>query len=175
LEEGVSVIAIDKTNDFICGAMLSMMFTRENDSMAPKPTFDDLKEKFNEKHAKIEVLCNDAIHPSDFFESFKDSNKFVDINAIGVHEKYQRKGIASKLVLESMKAGFDNGCDSAIIIATNPNTNNIAKKLNFSHYKSLNWSDYKDSLTGQDWFPAEKLPYTIVNSYYKLLQQSDFS
>ena len=28
LEEGVSVIAIDKTNDFICGAMLSMMFTR---------------------------------------------------------------------------------------------------------------------------------------------------
>ena len=71
--------------------------------MTPKPTFDDLKEKFNEKHAKIEVLCNDAIHPSDFFESFKDSNKFVDINAIGVHEKYQRKGIASKLVLESMK------------------------------------------------------------------------
>ena len=71
--------------------------------MTPKPTFDDLKEKFNEKHAKIEVLCNDAIHPSDFFELFKDSNKFVDINAIGVHEKYQRKGIASKLVLESMK------------------------------------------------------------------------
>ena len=28
LEEGVSVIAIDKTNDFICGAMLSMMFSR---------------------------------------------------------------------------------------------------------------------------------------------------
>ena len=28
LEEGVSVIAIDKTNDIICGAMLSMMFTR---------------------------------------------------------------------------------------------------------------------------------------------------
>ena len=28
LEEGVSVIAIDKTNDLICGAMLSMMFTR---------------------------------------------------------------------------------------------------------------------------------------------------
>jgi hypothetical protein len=46
------------------------------------------------------------------------------------------------------KAGFDKGCDSAIIIATNPNTNNIAKKLNFSHYKSLNWSDYKDSRTG---------------------------
>ena len=64
--------------------------------------------------------------------------------------------------------------DSAIIIATNPNTNNIAKRLNFIHYKSLNWSDYKDSLTGQDWFPEEKLPYTIVNSYYKLLQQSDF-
>ena len=46
------------------------------------------------------------------------------------------------------KAGFDKGCDSAIIIATNPNTNNIAKKLNFSHYKSLNWSDYKDSQIG---------------------------
>ena len=74
-----------------------------------------------------------------------------------------------------MKAGFDKGCDSAIIIATNPNTNNIAKRLNFIHYKSLNWSDYKDSLTGQDWFPAEKLPYTIVNSYYKLLNNSNFS
>ena len=97
LEEGVSVIAIDKTNDLICGTMLSMMFTRENDSMNPKPTFDYLKEKFSEKHAKIEVLCNDAIHPSDFFESFKDSNKFVDINAIGVHGNYQRKGIATKL------------------------------------------------------------------------------
>ena len=143
--------------------------------MTPKPTFDDLKEKFNEKHAKIEVLCNDAIHPSDFFESFKDCNKYLDLFAIGIHEKYQRKGIASKLVLESIKAGFKKGCDSAVIIATNPNTNGIAKKLNFSHYKSVHWSDYKDAKTGEDWFPADKLPYTIVNSYYKLLKDSDFN
>ena len=80
------------------------------------------------------------------------------------------KGIASKLVLESIKAGFAKGCDSAVIIATNPNTNGIAKKLNFSHYKSVHWSDYKDTMTGEDWFPADKLPYTIVNSYYKLLK-----
>ena len=33
-------------------------FFRENDSMAPKPTFDDLKDKFNEKHAKIEVTSD---------------------------------------------------------------------------------------------------------------------
>ena len=61
--------------------ILVCFFFRENDSMTPKPTFDDLKEKFNEKHAKIEVLCNDAIHPSDFFESFKDisgiQNQFI--------------------------------------------------------------------------------------------------
>ena len=68
------------------------------------------------------------------------------------------------------KAGFEQGCDSAVIIATNPNTNGIAKKLNFSHYKSVHWSDYKDTKTGEDWFPADKLPYTIVNSYYKLLK-----
>ena len=175
LEEGVSVIAIDKTNDLICGAILSVMLTRENESMTPKPTFDDMKEKLNEKYAKLNVLCYDAIYPSDFFESFKDSNKFLDLYGIGVHEKYQRKGIASKLVLESMKAGFDKGCDSAVITATNPNTNGIAKKLNFCYCTSVHWSDYKDSQTGKDWFPAEKLPCTIVNSYYKLLKNSDFS
>ena len=43
LEEGVSVIAIDKTNDLICGTMLSVMLTRENESMTSKPTFEDLK------------------------------------------------------------------------------------------------------------------------------------
>ena len=170
LEEGVSVIAIDNTNDLICGTMVSVMLTRENESMTPKPTFEDLKERLNDKHAKINVLCNDTFHPSNFFESFKDYNKCLDLFAIGVHEKYQRKGIASKLVLESIKAGFAKGCDSAVIIATNPNTNGIAKKLNFSHYKSVYWSDYKDTKTGEDWFPADKLPYTIVNSYYKLLK-----
>ena len=43
LEEGVSVIAIDKTNELICGTMLSVMLTRENESMTSKPTFEDLK------------------------------------------------------------------------------------------------------------------------------------
>ena len=45
LEEGVSVIAIDKSNELICGTMLSVMLTRENDSMTPKPTFEDLTGK----------------------------------------------------------------------------------------------------------------------------------
>ena len=45
-------------------------------------------------------------------------------------------------------------------------------KLNFSHYKKVHWSDYKDTKTGEDWFPADKLPYTIVNSYFKLLKDA---
>ena len=45
LEEGVSVIAIDKTNDLICGTMVSVMLTRENESMTSKPTFEDLTGK----------------------------------------------------------------------------------------------------------------------------------
>ena len=76
---------------------------RENDAKASKPTYNELKEKLNDKHAKINVLCNETVHSSDFFESFSECNKFIDLFAIGVHEKYQRKGIASKLVMESMK------------------------------------------------------------------------
>ena len=75
----------------------------------------------------------------------------------------------------NFQAGFDKGCDSTVIIATNPKTNGIAKKFNFCHYNSIKWSDYKDSQTGKEWFPAEKLPHTIVNSYYKLLNRSDFT
>lgn len=63
---------------------------------------------------------------------------------------------------------MEKDCDSAIIIATNPNTNKIAQKLNFVQYKSVKWSDYQDPKTGKDWFPAEKMPHPIVNSYFKM-------
>ena len=49
------------------------------------------------------MVCNDAVHASDFFEKFVECNKYLDLCAIGVHEKYQRKGIATKLMLKSMK------------------------------------------------------------------------
>ena len=92
-----------------------------------------------------------------------------------IYSEKLKKYITTNFFNTIFKAGFGVGCDSAVIIATNPNTNGIAKKLNFCPYKSIKWSDFKDSQTGKDWFPAEKLPYAIVNSYYKLLKDSDFS
>jgi len=80
-----------------------MWFFRENDANTTKPSYIELKEKLNDVHAKINVVCNDAVHSSDFFESFVECNRCLDLFAIGVHEKYQRKGIASKLMLESIK------------------------------------------------------------------------
>lgn len=57
----------------------------------------------NEKHAKVNVICNDSIHSSDFFQSQKQAQKCVDLFAVGIHENYQRRGMATKLVQESIK------------------------------------------------------------------------
>ena len=56
-----------------------------------KQFINQLKEKLNDKHAKINIVCNDAVHSSDFFAKFVQCNRFLDLFAIGVHEKYQRK------------------------------------------------------------------------------------
>ena len=51
----------------------------------------------------INQVCNDVIHPKDFFQEFKNIEKVVDLFAVGVHEDYKRQGIATKLVEKSME------------------------------------------------------------------------
>ena len=134
-----------------------------------KPTFDQLKSQMNEKHALINQVCNDSIHCTDFFAKHPEIDQYLDLFAVGVHENYRRMGIASTLVEKSLEAGKANHCQAAIIIATNPHTNGIAKKFQFTPYKSVKWSDYKDD-NGEKWFPDEKMPNPLVNSYVKLFQ-----
>ena len=81
--------------------MVSCIENREQDCQ--KPTFQDLKSQMNEKHAMINVVCNDSIHSSDFFQAHPECNRYLDLFAVGVHEKYQRRGIASKLVEKSIE------------------------------------------------------------------------
>ena len=167
LLDNVSVIALD--GDFVCGVMVSCIEKRSK--MVPtKPTFDQLKSEMNEKHALINLVCNDTIHCTDFFKQYPDIDQYLDLFAVGVHKNYRRMGIASALVEKSLEAGKSNHCKAAIIIATNPHTNGIAKKFEFKPYKSVKWSDYKDNNTGEQWFPDEKMPHSIVNSYFKLFQ-----
>ena len=99
LLDDVSVIALD--GDLIVGVMVSCIENREHD--CKKPSFQDLKSGMNEKHAMINVVCNDSIHSSDFFQNHPECNRYLDLFAVGVHEKYQRRGIASKLVEKSIE------------------------------------------------------------------------
>ena len=129
----------------------------------------------------INQVCNDVIHPKDFFQEFQNIEKVVDLFAVGVHEDYKRQGIATKLVEKSMevrlyictiiitmisdnffKAAKSIGCEGAFIIATNYFTNFIAQKLQMKHYRTVFWKDYNG------WYPEEKMPSKDVNSYYKL-------
>ena len=103
LRDGVSVIAYDDKEQVIAGVMISILMTREKDGMSEKPTYEELCSKLNEKAGKINVVCNDSIHASDFYASHPEFQKTLDLFAIGVNEKYQRKGIATKLVQESIK------------------------------------------------------------------------
>ena len=67
------------------------------------------------------------------------------------------------------QAGISKNCQAAIIIATNPNTNGIAKKFQMVLYKTVYWNDYPVG-EGEKWFPPDKMPCPFVNSYYKFLQ-----
>ena len=104
LLDDVSVIALD--GDLIVGVMVSCIENREHD--CKKPSFQDLKSQMNEKHAMINVVCNDSIHSSDFFEAHPECHRYLDLFAVGVHEKYQRRGIASKLVEKSIEVRKKN-------------------------------------------------------------------
>ena len=73
------------------------------DGSEDKPSYDQLLETLPETHAMINQVCNDVIHPKDFFQEFKNIEKVVDLFAVGVHEDYKRQGIATKLVEKSME------------------------------------------------------------------------
>ena len=67
-----------------------------------KPDYETLLQSLPESHAMVNMVCNDVIHPSDFFQKFPQSEKVVDLFAVGVHEDYKRQGIATTLVKKSM-------------------------------------------------------------------------
>ena len=160
LEDNVSVIAEDPSNDnLICGVMVSTI-VKKSAGDVPKPTYDEMLKELPETHAMINLVCDDSIHPSDFFQKFPQCQKIVDLFALGVHQDYKRRGIASALVQKSIEASKSQGCDGALIIATSKYTNNIAKKLDMNLYRTVYWRDYFG------WFPEEKMPCPEVNSYY---------
>ena len=68
-----------------------------------KPDYETMLQSLPESHAMINMVCNDVVHPNDFFHKFPQSEKVVDLFAVGVHEDYKRQGIASTLVKKSME------------------------------------------------------------------------
>ena len=102
LKDDVSVIALD--GDLIVGVVVSCIEAKGHSTR--KPTYEQLKSEMNEKHAMINAVCNDSIHSSDFFAQHPDCHRYIDLFAVGVHENYQRRGIASKLVEKSIEVSM---------------------------------------------------------------------
>lgn len=142
--------------------------SRNRDGSVRKPTYAETLKHYPETYAMMSMVCNESYYPMEFFNDFPKSNKVVDLYAIGVCKNYRRQGIAKRLVMDSVKAARKSGCDGAVITASNPVSNNIASFLNMTLYKSIQWSDFKNDTTGEEWFPAENLPECqTIHSYYK--------
>ncbi len=73
--------------------------------------------------------------------SIYKEGKQVWIEGIRVHEKFRRKGHASKLIRESEKIGKQNDCDVAymIIASNNHKSLTLARKLNYDNFETWNF------------------------------------
>jgi ribosomal protein S18 acetylase RimI-like enzyme len=80
---------------------------KENDgAILKKPIYKELDLlELPETHAKVMIVCSETFFPTEFFEAFPESNKLIDMFALGVHHNYRRKGIAKELVAQSMQVG----------------------------------------------------------------------
>ena len=68
-----------------------------------KPNKETLLQSLPESSAMLAMVCYDVIHPSDFFQNFPESEKVIDVFAVGIHKDYKRQGIATTLVKKSME------------------------------------------------------------------------
>lgn len=140
ISDGVSVIAIDPENDNkMIGFGLAHTVTREN--VPAKLNYEDYAKTFPATHACIMDLFDDLMWPGDIFERYPGDSKIFDIFAVATHQNYRGKGLAKKLVEQSLEVARMVKCDSTIVLATNDITRHIFQKMGMETLKTKKWSD----------------------------------
>ncbi|HET7220731.1 MAG TPA: GNAT family N-acetyltransferase [Vicinamibacterales bacterium] len=133
VEDGLTVIARAVDSGAIAGALLSedsaAAFPDGVERLSPKfePIFDILSQLDADHRVGRRVLRGDSLH----------------LFLLGVREPYTRRGLAQRLVAESLALGRRRGYRAAVTEATNLVSQHVFRKLDFVERVRRSYKDYR--------------------------------
>ncbi|MFB2968330.1 GNAT family N-acetyltransferase [Aerosakkonema sp. BLCC-F183] len=131
-QEKLSLLAKDKETNQICGFIIS------EDWMSGLP------EQVANTTDKLEVIYNLLLQMDEKYQADRQINKgeILHISMLGVMEEYERKNIASKLVIENLKLAKSKNYKTAVTEATSLVSQHIFKKLGFQEELEIEYKSY---------------------------------
>jgi ribosomal protein S18 acetylase RimI-like enzyme len=141
-QDGLTMIARAIDTGEIAGALLSedsaAAFPEGVDRLSPKfePIFDILSQLDADHRVGRRLPRGDSLH----------------LFLLGVRERYTRRGVAQRLVAESLAIGKERGYRTAVTEATNLVSQHVFRKLDFVERVHRSYKDYR--LRGQAVFDA---------------------
>jgi len=142
LQSPVSFVCLNETGEVI-GCRLNSVVDLKNKTpeheydVQPNPNYTAVSQKIERF---LDEICKDL-------HSFiPDCKKYMKFLMVSVHPKYQRRGIAKKLIELSMDMAKNSDCDYIVVAATAFNSQQLFKKLQFDTLRTI---DHKDFLEDQ--------------------------
>ena len=132
-QDGLTVIARAIDTGEMVGALLSedsgAAFPEGVERLSPKfePIFDILSQLDAAHRAGRRQLLGESLH----------------LFLLGVRERYARRGVAQRLVTESLALGRERGSRGAVTEATNLVSQHVFRKLNFVERVRRSYKDYR--------------------------------
>ncbi|KAL1505550.1 hypothetical protein ABEB36_005092 [Hypothenemus hampei] len=143
MEDGLSIMAIDKKTDKIAGVALNGI-SRKGET---EKSIEEMKNIDNLQYRRIFGLLNDVNLELDLFTKY-NVDKIFEVRILSVDSSYRGKGIAKELFVQSEAIAKKHGFKVMKTDATSLFTQKVAESQGFWVEKSVSYHDYKDE-TGQ--------------------------
>ncbi|XP_066245464.1 arylalkylamine N-acetyltransferase 1-like [Euwallacea similis] len=139
MEDGFSIMAIDKENEKIAGVALNGASKKGE----TEKSIEEMKDIDNLQYRRIFGLLNEVNLELDLFSKY-NVDKIFEVRILSVDAAYRGKGIAKELFTQSEAVARKNGFKLMKTDATSLFTQKVAESQEFWVEKSVNYHDYKD-------------------------------
>ncbi|CAG9762802.1 unnamed protein product [Ceutorhynchus assimilis] len=163
MEDGYSLMAIDKENDKIAGVALNGVSHKGDTEKA----VEEMKDIDNLQYRRIFGLLNEANLELDLFTKY-NVDKIFEVRILSVDSGYRGKGIAKELFVQSEAVARKHGFKVMKTDATSLFTQKVAESQGFWVEKTLNYHDFKDE-NGQKIYDTRP-PHLYYKVMAKLLE-----
>ncbi len=166
LEQGLSWCAVDEKSGKMVGISINCCESLADLPDVP-PTFDEYVERgFSREWSSMLVLLDSALEIKSILIANQESRMY-EVFAVSVHSDYKNKGIASKLVKQSLEHAVALGFTLAGVLCTSIYTQQLFEKQGFEKVKEIFYASYVDGKSNTVIFKNVEEPHKSSISYIK--------